>query len=66
MANMQSKDEVKLKRSRKYVFKHKNTGEIDGFEDLKIAKTVVLSPSWIAESKDAKELLSKEKAKLKA
>ena len=63
MASIQSKDEIKLKRSRKYAFRHKVTGEIDGFEDLKIAKTIVLSPSWIAESEEAKKLYKKEKAK---
>jgi hypothetical protein len=62
----QSEDELKLKRNRKYVFEHKRTREIDGFEDLKIAKTIVLSPSWNPVSDAAKALYKKEKAEKQA
>lgn len=60
----QSEEEVKQKRSRKYAFEHKRTKEIDGFEDISIAKSIVLSPSWTPISDAAKALYKKEKAKL--
>lgn len=56
---VQKDNEVMAKRSRKYVFEHKRTREIDGFEDVDIAKTVVLSPSWIPVSDEAKKLYAK-------
>jgi hypothetical protein len=56
---VQKEKEIMLKRSRKYAFKHKRTGEIDGFEDIDIAKTVVLSPSWEPISDEAKKLYAK-------
>lgn len=56
---VQSEKEIMIKRSRKYVFEHKKTREIDGFEDIEIAKTVVLSPSWLAVSDEAKKLHAK-------
>lgn len=55
----QKESEIKLKRSRKYAFKHKRTNEIDGFEDVDIAKTIVLSPSWEPISDEAKKLYAK-------
>ena len=60
----QSEQEIKLKRSRKYVFEHKRSKEIEGFEKLELAKSIVLSPSWIPKSEAAKALFKKEKAKL--
>lgn len=63
---VQKDSEIMLKRSRKYVFEHKRTREIDGFEDIDIAKTIVLSPSWTAVSDEAKKLyakMSKEESK---
>ena len=59
----QSEAEVMQKRSRKYVFEHKRTKEIEGFEKLELAKSIVLSPSWIPESDAAKALFKKESAK---
>ena len=56
---VQKEKEIMLKRSRKYALKHKRTGEIDGFEDIDIAKTVVLSPSWEPISDEAKKLYAK-------
>jgi hypothetical protein len=63
---IQSDKEVEMKKARKYVFEHKNTREIEGFNELKMAKSIVLSPSWIATSEASKALYKKEKAKLKA
>ncbi len=60
---IQSDTELENKRSRKFVFEHKNTHEIEGIEALDIAKTIVLSPSWICVSDAAKALYKKEKAK---
>lgn len=60
---IQTEKELMLKRSRKFVFEHKNTREIEGFEDLDLAKSIVLSPSWIAKSDEAKALYKKEKAR---
>ena len=59
---MQSEKELKLKRSRKYVFEHKRSREIEGFEDVKLAKTIATSPSWIAVSDASKALAKAEKA----
>lgn len=61
----QSEQEIKNKRSRKFVFEHKRSKEIEGFEKLELAKSIVLSPSWIPVSDASKALLKKEKAKLK-
>lgn len=60
----QSDTELKQKRSRKYVFEHVRTREIEGFEKLELANSIVLSPSWKPESDAAKALFKKEKAKL--
>jgi len=59
----QSEAEVMLKRSRKFVFEHKRSKEIEGFEKLELAKSIVLSPSWSPESDAAKALFKKESAK---
>ncbi len=61
----QSDKELMVKRSRKFVFEHKRTREVDGFEDIEIAKTIALSPSWTAVSEDAKKLVTKMKAQIK-
>ena len=61
----QSEEELKQKRNRKYVFEHVRTREIEGFEKLDLAQSIVLSPSWKPESEAAKALYKKEKAKQK-
>lgn len=60
----QSEQEIMNKKNRKYVFEHKRSKEIEGFESLELAKSIVLSPSWISTSDAAKALYKKEKAKL--
>lgn len=55
----QTEKEIMIKRSRKYVFEHKRTREIEGFEDLDLAKSIVLSPSWIPVSEASKTLYNK-------
>lgn len=55
----QTETELKNKRSRKYVFEHKNTKEIEGFEDLDLAKSIAGSESWVAANEAAKELVKK-------
>lgn len=55
----QSETEIQQKRSRKYVFEHVRTREIEGFEKLELAKSIVLSPSWKPESDEAKKLFKK-------
>lgn len=57
----QSEQELKMKKARLYVYEHKNTREIDGFNDLERAKTIATSPSWIPVSEKAKELTKKQK-----
>lgn len=58
---VQSDKEIKMKKERTYIFEHKNTREIEGFNELKLAKSIALSPSWIAKSTKAKELVKKMK-----
>ena len=55
----QTETELKNKRSRKYVFEHKNTKEIEGFEDLDLAKSIAGSESWTAINEEAKKLVQK-------
>jgi len=55
----QSDKEIEMKKARKYVFEHKRTREIEGFNELKMAKSIVLSPSWISVSDEAKKLYNK-------
>jgi len=62
---VQNDKELMVKRNRKYVFEHNRTREVDGFEDVEIAKTIALSPSWTAISEDAKKLVTKMKTQLK-
>ena len=61
---VQSKKEVGMKEARTYVFEHKNTREVEGFNELKLAKSIALSPSWIATSEKAKALVKKMKTEL--
>jgi len=58
---VQSKKEVEMKKNRTYIFEHKNTREVEGFNELKLAKSIALSPSWIATSEKAKALVKKMK-----
>jgi len=60
----QSKQELVIKNGRNYIYQHKNTREIEGFNDLERARTIATSPSWIPVSDKAKALTKKEKAKL--
>jgi len=57
----QSKKEIGMKENRSYVFEHKNTKEIEGFNDLSMARTIALSPSWVAKSTKAIALNKKMK-----
>jgi hypothetical protein len=59
----QSKRELEIKNKRNYIYEHKNTREIEGFNDLERAKTIATSPSWIPVSDKAKALTKKQKAK---
>ena len=59
----QSDKELKMKNERTYIFEHKRTREIEGFNDLKMAQTIATSPSWIPVSEKAKALAKKQKAK---
>jgi len=61
---VQSDKEIELKEKRKYVYEHKNTREIEGFNELKLAQSIALSPSWIAKSEAAKALTKKMKTQL--
>lgn len=61
---VQGKKEIGMKESRTYVFEHKNTREVEGFNDQKLAKSIALSPSWIATSEKAKALVKKMKSQL--
>ena len=59
----QGKQELIIKNARKYIYQHKNTREIEGFNDLERARTIATSPSWIPLSGAAKALTKKQKAK---
>jgi len=58
----QSESEIKMKQARTYIFKHKNTGEIEGFNDLQMAKSIVTSPTWQPQNQKTKDLHKKQKA----
>ena len=59
----QNKRELSLKNARNYTYQHKNTREIEGFNDIERAKTIATSPSWIPMNDKAKALTKKQKAK---
>lgn len=42
----QNAQELKLEKSKKYVFEHKRTGIIEGTDLAKQAKIIKASPSW--------------------
>jgi len=58
---IQSKKEIGMKEARTYVYEHKNTREIEGFNDLNMAKGIATSPSWNPVSDKAKALTKKQK-----
>lgn len=59
----QSEKELLIKNGKVYIFEHKRTREIEGFNNAQTAATIATSPSWIPVSDKAKELHKKQKAK---
>lgn len=59
----QSKKELGMKNARTYIFEHKRTKEVEGFNDITMAQTIATSPSWIPISEKAKTLTKKQKLK---
>lgn len=59
----QSEKELLLKNKKVFIFEHKRTKEIEGFNDQITAATIATSPSWIPVSDKAKALSKKQKAK---